>query len=419
MTDADVYAYKQEFEGMDEWEVMHAQEMEAMEEEMRAMEAFERRQATEIKLQQPEAAVLPPTSDDAVGSVDDDLEKAQRRLDQVLARCATLLDEDADDDVNMETAIQPKEKQSAAAKVDMMTAEYLYSRPPIDVDSLPVVLDDGKRLFLRKKRPSSKHFTSSSVRSAAASLIPIRELMETVERMEINEAAAKEDKAMLRELGSDDKEEPHASNTVLWLDKYRPQSFLDLLSDERTNREVLSWIKSWDRFVFPKKKRAIGAHSATPAKTSGFGALHKSPWSQALSQNYANSIAGEDDEDKRPFNKIILICGPPGAGKTTLANIVARHAGYNPIEVNASDDRTAPVLRNKIISAMEMQSIWGERKPNCIILDEIDGAMNGSDGKSGIEVIQEIVNAPLKGKSRSEDRGQKSPPANSPTDLHL
>ncbi|KAF4034113.1 hypothetical protein GN244_ATG13997 [Phytophthora infestans] len=38
--------------------------------------------------------------------------------------------------------------------------------------------------------------------------------------MEINEAAAKEDDTVLRELGSHDKEEPHASNAVLWLDKY-------------------------------------------------------------------------------------------------------------------------------------------------------------------------------------------------------
>jgi chromosome transmission fidelity protein 18 len=48
------------------------------------------------------------------------------------------------------------------------------------------------------------------------------------------------------------------------------------------------------------------------------------------------------------MSQIILICGPPGAGKTTLAGIVARHAGYNPVEVNASDDRTASALRDKV-----------------------------------------------------------------------
>ena len=39
--------------------------------------------------------------------------------------------------------------------------------------------------------------------------------------------------------------------------------------------------------------------------------------------------------------------GPPGLGKTTLAHVVANHAGYNVVEINASDDREYSA--NKII----------------------------------------------------------------------
>lgn len=62
MTDADIYAYEQEFDEMDEWEAMHAHEMEAAEEEMRAVEAFEQRQAGRAscsRLLQPQLKLQP------------------------------------------------------------------------------------------------------------------------------------------------------------------------------------------------------------------------------------------------------------------------------------------------------------------------------------------------------------------------
>lgn len=66
----------------------------------------------------------------------------------------------------------------------------------------------------------------------------------------------------------------------------------------------------------------------------------------------------------------------------------------------------------QLISAMEMQSIFGERKPNCLILDEIDGAMNGGDGKSAIAAIQEIITAPLQLKKNLKAGGSKRTNAN-------
>lgn len=33
--------------------------------------------------------------------------------------------------------------------------------------------------------------------------------------------------------------------------------------------------------------------------------------------------------------QVALLCGPPGLGKTTLAHVIAQHAGYNVVEMNA------------------------------------------------------------------------------------
>lgn len=69
----------------------------------------------------------------------------------------------------------------------------------------------------------------------------------------------------------------------------------------------------------------------------------------------------------------MLLSGRAGLGKTTLAGIVAKHAGYNVIEVNASDDRTGGALKGKISAAIAGNDIQNG-KPNLIVIDECDGA---------------------------------------------
>lgn len=73
------------------------------------------------------------------------------------------------------------------------------------------------------------------------------------------------------------------STACLWVDRYRPRAFLDLLSDEQINREVLRWLKSWDKIVFdlePSQKSRKGRRDKGNAKV--------------------------------PEHRILLISGPPG-----------------------------------------------------------------------------------------------------------
>lgn len=44
------------------------------------------------------------------------------------------------------------------------------------------------------------------------------------------------------------------AQTTLWVDRYRPQRYLDLLGDDRIHREVMAWVKEWDYCVYGKKK---------------------------------------------------------------------------------------------------------------------------------------------------------------------
>lgn len=98
---------------------------------------------------------------------------------------------------------------------------------------------------------------------------------------------------------------------------------------------------------------------------------------------YSTTHAGLAD----PHLQILLLCGPPGLGKTTLAHVLAKQAGYQVLEVNASDDRTGRVVEDRIRNALESRALTtggglSGSKPTCVIVDEVDGAGGGGESVS-------------------------------------
>ena len=54
----------------------------------------------------------------------------------------------------------------------------------------------------------------------------------------------------------------------LWVEKYKPKKYIDLLSDESTNRSLLQWIKLWDKVVFNREVQKKVVHKTTEQLSS-------------------------------------------------------------------------------------------------------------------------------------------------------
>jgi chromosome transmission fidelity protein 18 len=177
---------------------------------------------------------------------------------------------------------------------------------------------------------------------------------------------------------------------MLWAQRHAPRTFVDLLSAEQSNREVVHWIKGWDKAVFGR--------DPPPATMKKFYSDRYAEKNGMKKRNNQPETHTQLDARGRPIQKILLISGPPGAGKTTLAYIAAKHCGYDPLEINASDDRGAVTLKAKLADSVHTQSVFGNQKPTCLIIDEIDGVHNGGNGGGAIWTV---VNALKSSKGRA------------------
>ncbi|KAL5490184.1 CTF18 [Sanghuangporus weigelae] len=222
--------------------------------------------------------------------------------------------------------------------------------------SITATAFDGKTMIFRRKVKSK--FRTATERQHFGNLLerPIHRLKD-----QLSEITAT--KLMESEVEPSSSTALKLVNNELWVDRYRPARFIDLLGDERVHRDTLAWLKEWDFCVFGKRK-ALGKQSRAPANQNS---------------NLENIY---EDVYHRPREKILLLSGPAGYGKTTLAHVVARQAGYEVMEINASDSRSGQVIDDRIRPTLESGSAVGSKKPVCLVIDEIDGATGAGENSS-------------------------------------
>jgi replication factor C large subunit len=86
--------------------------------------------------------------------------------------------------------------------------------------------------------------------------------------------------------------------------------------------------------------------------------------------------------------KPLLLHGPPGCGKTTLAYILAKEMGWEIVETNASDARSKKKLEENIGPAAGATTLSGGRR--LVVVDEVDGIDTKSD-RGAVSAMMEMI----------------------------
>ena len=122
-----------------------------------------------------------------------------------------------------------------------------------------------------------------------------------------------------------------------WTEKYRPRTLGDIIGNDKAVTELKKWAEDWS--------------------------VHKNT---------------------------AIIYGSPGIGKTSAAYALANDMGWETIELNASEQRTADIIQKIVGSAAQTGTFGGTSGRRLIILDEADN-MYGNVDRGGVKAITEVI----------------------------
>ena len=121
------------------------------------------------------------------------------------------------------------------------------------------------------------------------------------------------------------------------------------MTDEALNRNVLTWLKSWDGVVFPEKAPVSLKIPESFAPPGTFKKDLTFKKVDAMGNAYYQTA---DVEFSHHNKKLITLYGPPGTGKSTMARVLAKQCGYEARAINASDKRSPTDLIDAMKNAL-------------------------------------------------------------------
>lgn len=146
-----------------------------------------------------------------------------------------------------------------------------------------------------------------------------------------------------------------------FVDKYKPTRFVDLLSDDAVNKQMMTWLNEWRKNI------------AVPFA----GVTISPPPPGAADPNVPPPVLNK---------KVILIGGPPGVGKSALIDVCCRHFKYQLIESSASDERGRAAMHKVITDVCGNRSVLDASRPQALLIEEVDG-----DECTAADVIVDIL----------------------------